>query len=296
MKGLPNTAVFGAEGYLGKALYRAVCKVQPGALGTSRRSTSSGLAHFDLREPSIRCLGLKGRGVKAAIIAAGVSGGACMRVPQESRAVNVDGTRALIHELLECGILPVFLSTDNVFDGSKTAGGYDDNDIPSPVTEYGRQKAEVENALKESAMPFLVIRLSKVFGLERGDGTLLDELAGSMGTGQAVRAAYDQVFCPTLLDDVAGATLRVLASPLRGVVNVCSPEAWSRYDLAMALAAALGCAPSLVHRVSLDDVFPGEGRPRRTVLTCRRLEQETGFRFTPMETCIARIAGHYRSR
>src|SRR5205823_2437610 len=148
------------------------------------------------------------------------------------------GTLELVRQLWERDIVPIFLSSDYVFDGKRT-DGYDDKAPVSPGTEYGRQKAAVEKFLAESGRSHLVLRLSKVFGLEKGDGTLLDEMAASLMSGRPVAAARDQVFCPTWVVDLVKAIMEVQVRGLRGIVNLCSPQPWSRYELARVVARTL---------------------------------------------------------
>ena len=291
----PRTAVIGVDGYLGNAFYRFLRAKGADAFATSRRPHTP-FAFCNLAERTGPPLPLRESGAKAAIISAGISGRLCGERPDESRTVNVDGVTMLIRNLWLHDVLPVFLSTDQVFDGQLAMGGYDDGDVLHPTSEYGRQKAEVERFLADSGHPFLAVRLGKVFGLEKGDGTLLDDMARLLSEGQTVRAAVDQVFCPTLLGDVVEAVWGVLTTGVLGAVNVCSPEAWSRHNLAMAIAERMGADPSRVEPVSLESVFPGMRHPKRTVLICRRLREELGFSFTPMALCIGAVAANYPDR
>ena len=212
----------------------------------------------------------------------------CERDPVGSSRVNVAGTLELARRLSGRGIVPVFLSSDYVFAGTDPAGYADDSET-NPTTEYGRQKAEVEAALAASGRPFTVLRLSKVFGLTRGDGTLLDEMAAKLTAGGIVSAATDQVFCPAWVGDVVRAAIAVQRAGLRGVVNLVPAEAWSRYDLAVELAKAVGARESQVRPISLDDL-PGVRRPKCTKLIPT---PAVPFAFTPVRECIRRLAQEY---
>jgi dTDP-4-dehydrorhamnose reductase len=211
-----------------------------------------------------------------------------------TRARNVDGTLELARQLAAEGIIPVFFSSDMVFDGRD--GGYADDAPTHPLNEYGAQKAEVERRLPEvCAGRCLVVRLGKVFGLTRGDRTLLDEMAGRLTSGQEVPAARDQIFCPVSIDDVVRAVLALQAASVTGLVNVCGPEVWSRFDLARAVAHALAASPSLVRAISLDDLNELFRRPKRADLLCRRLAAAVDVEFQPMSACIAAIAPQYNA-
>ncbi|MDD5593260.1 MAG: sugar nucleotide-binding protein [Candidatus Margulisbacteria bacterium] len=288
----PKSAIIGATGFIGSAFFEAYRKSNSDFTATSRRGGPGGLSKLDLLSPDISGLKLSRTGHKDALILAAVAGIDRCEIEPAARKINVDGTRDLIKQLVAEGIKPVFFSSDYVFDGA--AGNYPDDAITRPITEYGRQKAEIEAFLKEKAQGnYLIIRLSKVFGLKKGDNTLLDEMAGIMSRDGEVRAAYDQIFCPTLVRDVVGAVARLQARDCRGIYNVCFPEKWSRCDLAQALAQKLSFDVSRIRKVSLDEIGFKARRPKNTSLIPRKLLAEIDFKFTPMAECLERVAENW---
>jgi dTDP-4-dehydrorhamnose reductase len=291
-KQIPKTAVIGAAGYIGSAFLAEYRKVFPECVGTSRK-TGEGILLLDLSAPDISALKLKQTGHKDALILAGIAGiKECEEHPDATRKINVDGTLKLIEQLVNEGIKPVFFSTDYVFDGK--CGAYSDTDRAFPVTEYGRQKAAVEAAIPLlCGENYLIVRLSKVFGLEKNDGTLLDEMAGKFHKGEVVKAAYDQIFCPTLLSNVVGAVSFLQSKGTKGTVNLCSPETWARYDLAVSLAEKMGKDTAKVKKISLDEVNAGIRRPKNTSMIASKVFNGK-FVFTPMSDCINIVAKNWR--
>ncbi len=289
---VPRTLIVGATGFLGRHLLAGYRKLDPETPRTARRP-QTGLFPLDLESPILEAIPLDE--VREAIIAAAMPRiDDCERDPAGTRRVNVEGTLALAASLQDRGILPVFLSSDYVFAGSEIAG-YVDGAETDARTEYGRQKAEVERALTDSGRPHRILRLSKVFGLARGDGTLLDEMAGKLASGGIISAATDQIFCPAWVEDVVQAVIAVQQAKLEGIVNLVPQEAWSRYDLAVAVAKAIGAPDSQVRPISLDDLPGTVRRPKCTRLRPDRLEREIGFRFTPIRECIRKLAQEFTS-
>jgi dTDP-4-dehydrorhamnose reductase len=289
---LPRTAVIGAGGYIGRRLLAAYRAADPDALGVD---VGGPWEHrLDLAAPDIRPLKLRGSGYEYAVIAAAMTGLArCEQDKEFARARNVTGTVELARQLAGEDMIPVYFSTDNVFDGRE--GGYVDEAPTNPVNEYGAQKAEVERRLPEVTHGrYLILRLGKVFGLVRGDRTLLDEMAGRLTKGQEVAAARDQILSPVLIDDVVRAVLGLQQVAATGLFNVCAPEVWSRYDLALALARALGAPPALVKGISLDDLKEPFRRTKRGDLRCLRLRATLNLEFRTMAACLAAVASHYR--
>jgi dTDP-4-dehydrorhamnose reductase len=267
--------------------------VDPEALGSDVVGPWEHLT--DLAAPDVRPLKLREGGYRYTIIAAAITGLArCEQDKELTRARNVAGALELARQLAEEGVTPVFFSTDNVFDGRE--GGYDDDSPTNPLNEYGAQKAEVERRMPEVTRGrYLILRLGKVFGLVRGDRTLLDEMADRLTQGQEVAAARDQIFSPIWVGDVVRALLALQKAGARGLFNVCG-ERWSRLDLARAVARALGrgLGLGLVRDISLDDLKEPYGRPRRADMHCRRLRATVDLELQPMAASLASIAGQYR--
>jgi len=193
--------------------------------------------------------------------------------------------------LSDQGILPIFLSSDSVFDGRKEEF-YTEEDLPRPITEYGRQKAQVETEVRNSRKPHLIIRLSKVFGTKRGDGTFLTEAADKLKKGEKVLAATDLVFNPVWIEDAIRAIILVQGRQLKGVVHICSPEVWTRYNLILALAENLKCEISLVEKITLNDL-KDPILPKNLSMSCKKLRDETGISFMPMASCLDAICREY---
>ena len=78
--------------------------------------------------------------------------------------------------LSDAGLVPVFVSTDYVYDGRKISPAEDEPQTPN--TEYGRQKTAVERWLADRNEPWLITRLFPKF--VSGD-TTTPQRTGPMG-------------------------------------------------------------------------------------------------------------------
>lgn len=77
--------------------------------------------------------------------------------------VNEDGTRNLAEAAAKIGAKLVYLSTDYVFDGTKTSE-YEVDDPTNPKNEYGKAKLAGEKAIQAAMNDYYIIRTSWVFG------------------------------------------------------------------------------------------------------------------------------------
>lgn len=287
-----KTAVVGASGYLGRRFLRVYRQAHPDCVGTAFSAGLPDLRSFDIRRPDLTTLQLEETGHRAVLIASAKSNVAfCDREKEAAYAVNVKGTLELVRQIGRTSMQLIFLSSDYVFDGR--TGSYDDCAELNPTTEYGRHKAIVEKEIPSLSDNYLILRLSKIFGIQKGEGTLLDEIAGNLAGGRRVLAARDQVFCPTYVEELIPIVLTIQSRDLRGVMNVCSPEAWSRCDMAIRMASAMRVDPGLVEPILLHDLPGMASRPLNISMVCSRLSREVGGTFTPLENCIEQLAANW---
>jgi dTDP-4-dehydrorhamnose reductase len=136
----------------------------------------------------------------------------------------------------------VHVSSCAVFSG--TAPSYNETRQPDPVTPYGAAKAAAETAVKGIAPAAVIARTSLIIG--DGDSPherLVHDLASGAATGVLFA---DQVRCPVHVSDLASALLELAASPHAGICHVAGPDAVSRYELGLLIAARDGLDPTRV--------------------------------------------------
>jgi dTDP-4-dehydrorhamnose reductase len=288
----PKTLIIGADGFIGRRLLGTYRFFYPDSIGTSHAGTG-GMPVLDLLRPDISRLSLIKNGYTDAVITSGITRiSRCEQKPHATRAVNVEGTLELARQLSEQGLKVTWFSSDYVFDGR--SGGYNDSSPQNPLNAYGKQKAEVEKRLPAiCGGNYLIVRLSKLFSLEKGDGSLLDNVARKLSCGEKVRVAYDQRFCPTLVDDVIRALLELQIKSVTGLINFCNPQAWSRLDLVRCIAATLKVNADLVDPVSLEDLNEDFERPKQTSMVCFMVNKILSTPTTPIEECVAHAARNY---
>jgi dTDP-4-dehydrorhamnose reductase len=216
---------------------------------------------------------------------------ACARDPAGTAAVNVTAMQALIEAAWAAGALPIFASSDYVFDG--TRGKRREHEAQCPTTAYGRQKAAVEQWLAASGRPHIVARLSKVVSEDPALHSVLAQLLPDIRAGAVLRMATDQVFSPAHVEDVAAALAALPAMRVRGILHVAGPVPWSRHDLTAALLRAIARRTPVtarLERISLRDIPFLEPRPLDTSLDTARIEALRPGGFRSMEQVAEAIA------
>ena len=88
----------------------------------------------------------------------------CEENPELALAVNATGVENLARECAKTSAKLMTVSTDYVFDGTKT-GGYTEEDAPNPLNRYGESKLAGEQLAREAHAQTFVVRTQSLFGL-----------------------------------------------------------------------------------------------------------------------------------
>ncbi len=218
------------------------------AIGTTRRppKAAEGLVFLDLEDPGKDEAWRRVR-PDVVLLCAGVATlEACRRDPDRSRRINVEGTVAVARDLAADGASVIHLSSNHVFDGTRPRRAA--SDAPCPVTEYGRQKAETEAALRACVARLTVVRLTKVVSGGRRD-PVFAQWVRDLKAGGEIHPFCDMALSPVPLACVVTILIMLALAPREGVFQISGEEDWS-YDRAAGLAAAIvGAAPGLVRPI-----------------------------------------------
>jgi dTDP-4-dehydrorhamnose reductase len=144
---------------------------------------------------------------------------------QDDDAVNTDGSENVARAAAAVGSRLVHLSTDVVFDGRKGTP-YVEDDPVSPVTDYGRAKAEAERRVAAAHPDALVVRTSLLYG---GAKPSKHELAAHDPESTFFT---NEVRSPVHVTDLAQALLELAALDVRGQLHVAGADDVSRAEFA----------------------------------------------------------------
>jgi dTDP-4-dehydrorhamnose reductase len=295
----PRYLIIGASGVVGARLYAMLGPEN--ALATyCKRRIPNGIA-FDAARMRLADAVLKRqKGLTHAFVMHGMTSiDACARNPLEAAKVNVESVCAVTDDLVYHGIVPVFVSSDAVFDG--TRGMWTEEDVVNPILTYGRQKIQVERHLMRMRHRWTVARLAKVVTIEPDQGDILGEWMGKLEAGATIRCARDQLFSPVLLDNAVRALIRLAEGGLHGLFHLCGPRAMTRLELLETIMAEVGKYRPTTARVipcTLRDLERelgwAERRPVDTSMSPRKLYDTLGTSFDDMSSvCRAAAARRY---
>jgi dTDP-4-dehydrorhamnose reductase len=183
-----------------------------------------------------------------------------------ARATTVDGAEAMARAAAEVGARLVHVSTDVLFDGTKP-GPYTEEDEPSPITDYGRAKADAERAVLAAHPGALVVRTSLIYG--GVEQSRHERIACEAARGRGGMVFFeDELRTPVVVGDLAAALLELADRDERGILHVAGPDTVSRYEFAFLLAQAHGLSGERILRGRLERSRPD--RPANCALDSSR--------------------------
>jgi len=226
--------VTGATGYLGRRVVaRAVAHAAGSAatvvVAASRAGTAPGGATplaLDLLAPEAVARAVAELRPDAVLHLAAANPGAPEHLFD---LVNAGGARAVAEAVgrLGGGCRLVSVSTDVVHDGRRAP--YADDAEPSPLSAYGRSKAEGEVAVLEACPGAAVVRTSLIYGLDEVDRSTAG-FVSALERGGTVTLFSDVWRQPVWVESLAEALvdLALVRTQVRGRLNVAGRQVLSR--------------------------------------------------------------------
>jgi dTDP-4-dehydrorhamnose reductase len=195
---------------------------------------------------------------------------ACERDPKPAHDVNCSGAANVAFECKESGSRLLFVSTDYVFDGAKSAP-YEINDEMNLLSVYGQSKAEAERLVHGVLPHTCILRTSWLFGANGrcSPNTIL----GAAGAGKKLSVVDDQIGRPTYNRDLARTIIQPCRASAQGTVHVSNSDSCSWYEFACHLLRAVGLGDLTVEAIPTEALSRPARRPKRCVLSLASLEQ-----------------------
>lgn len=188
----------------------------------------------------------------------------CEENPELTHQINVAATLQLARYCADRGLPFLFTSTDLVFDGEHAP--YATTDAPSPISVYGRQKAEAEAGVLALHPGACVARLPLMYGQ---GANFLPAWVEKGRRGETIPAFTDEYRSPALAADVARGLWLLLEKEVNGIWHLGGPERVSRYEFGLHMAEVFGFSQKLILPGRRADVAMPAPRPADVSLDSR---------------------------
>ena len=179
---------------------------------------------------------------------------------------NADGVENLALAAKKIDAAFVTISTDYVFDGSKT-DFYTQRDTPNPRGVYAESKLAGEIRARNSYARSIIVRSGWIYG---GEGTnFLSVMGKLLAEEKTIKVISDAYGTPTYAEDLAKRLRELAELDLPAVYHVAGAGAGASYaDFARKIAEIKGFDRNLIQEVSENDLQRPAPRPVNSKLAC----------------------------
>lgn len=167
----------------------------------------------------------------------------CEQHPDESHRVNVQGTVKIAKACKHIGAKLVFMSSDQVYNGTSVSGPLKEQDVFQPVNVYGRHKLEAEQrALRNNPMS-VALRLTWMYDVPSSpmklNSNILVNIQKALDEGTTIKAATHEYRGVTNVWEVVRNMEQTLELP-GGIYNYGSGNHIDSYTLFLKVANIMG--------------------------------------------------------
>jgi len=155
----------------------------------------------------------------------------CELNPTHAYNTNTAGTENLAVICKERGMQMVYISTGAVFDGAKETG-YTEEDMPKPLTVYGKSKLEGEKIVSSLLDRYYIVRAGWMIGGYLRDKKFVWKIIQLIKTSKEIKVVIDKVGSPTFTKDFAKGVLNIVKSGEFGLYHCVNHGICTRFDIA----------------------------------------------------------------
>ena len=217
-------------------------------------------------------------------------------------ALNAMAPVVLAEEAHRLDALLIHYSTDQVFDGSKSAP-YSEADSTSPLNVYGASKLAGEQGIAASFARALILRLGCIYGA-RGESFLRSILRLAEHSDE-LQVAGDQVGAPTSAKAVARATERLIqmyahcrkAQFPTGIYHLAASgeTSWHGFAVAIVSGAFHGRRAPIVTPTLTAELSSLAKRPKNLILSSEKFLKTFGFQLGPWQEQLDEVLAEIKA-
>ena len=180
----------------------------------------------------------------------------CERDSEGTHRINSESAIEIARICAERDKRMLFLSTEQLFNGKTQPGPFKEAEEPLCVTDYGKQKLEVDSWIRANLSDYVIFRLSWQFGLPmahvRVSPGILERVMKAVRTGTPTKFTVNEKRCMTYAQRLADGFCKLVDAPT-GVYNIASENDLTTYESARYIAKRLGCSDTQVEQLILPD-------------------------------------------
>jgi dTDP-4-dehydrorhamnose reductase len=233
--------VFGANGLIGRALYKRIQKNNI-CIGTYFKRPETNLQYADITSSSDIERLIDQEKPDYVINCSNLSGGVdfCEYHPDIAKKYHLEANSIIGCLAQKHQSRFVFISTDYIFDGKSSPNK--EEDIPHPLNVYGQLKLDAERWVLQNVSKYTVVRTTNVFGWDPASITpnYIMNLYNTIHSDKQFKAPSFLWGNPTYVDDLAAGIIELCANEIDGIFHIVGSSFTNRYEWAKKACQIIG--------------------------------------------------------
>mgnify|MGYP006088719523 CR=1 FL=1 len=200
--------------------------------------------------------------------------------------LNIHAVGLLANSCLKIDAHLIHISTDFVFDGKD--GPYSENDIPNPLSYYGKSKYKSEKLLNTHLCKSSILRTIVLFGIAENltKNNIVLWAKDQLENSNKINIIDDEFRAPTLAEDLAEACVLVAQKKAFGVFHICGKDLMSIYEMVVAIANFYNFDVNLINRISATKLNQKAKRPPKTGFILDKAINKLGYNPHSFKECL----------
>lgn len=165
----------------------------------------------------------------------------------------------------------IHFSTDYIFDGEKKEG-YKEEDLPCPISIYGKSKLMGEKNIAQNMEDYLIIRTSFPFG--NNPKCFLQKIIQNAKKNGYLKMIDDLVCSPTNFQELAEEISKLIFNfPVKGIYHLTNFGSCTRYEFTKAVLKVFKIKAKVEPYNFTEDELQKIIRPRNSILINTKLDK-----------------------
>lgn len=219
----------------------------------------------------------------------------CNKNPEIAHKINVDGAANVAEACKEIGAKLVFISSEQVFNGNKEPGPYDEEHTPVPDTVYGQNKLEAEGLLKEIIDELWIVRFTWLFGMTERKmnmaSNVLWETITSLLKGEKIYASPNEFRGMTYAVEMVENVEKLFGLPY-DTYHLGSVNELSRYEVVKHILTEMGLE-NRISEILVKDEEKYKNSPRDVRLNTEKA-RKNGLEFSTTKEGLTKCIKDYK--
>lgn len=213
----------------------------------------------------------------------------CENEPDRARQAHYIGTKNILDACKKHDPYIIYISTDCVFDGSRSI--FFEDDAVNPINQYGKIKLETERLIQAYSSSALILRVSLTYGwaLRNQNSNTVYDVIRTLTKEKTITLPTTLYNTPIYVYEIGRFISDFILTPKSGIFHLAGTNRVSRYELGICIALTFGLNPTFVLPTTVHQGI----RPTNSCLGVEKIEKALNRTVGNLEEGLSEMSSDY---